>query len=720
MELDYLIDIAAEAAAKHDPPQPSFNVPSLNSTLAFLRSLSANDLTKFPSRIAAQIDRTFLHAIPRNVLRASGLEGWADRTDGALNTFASTAPTTAGIEAVANTAAQAMEEAAQAVSTGWRGYLSEAFQTNTFKSYWGMLHYLTSRWAFTCFTMGLILNRVTIYGSSRQRIFLTWGKRLALRIIPIVLMCAQIRSLLLAIRCQSAPEYALYRHGSMNKFSVLDWAPEGGMLHTLSSTLLWTSTDLDACAAVGMSRPSPDVRAPYGSFSLLWPTFLRLCLSHFIETISCSLQQQPVMTEVGMSVFEHSLAFAEAEAMISNTLGLGLFGLAKSNGNAQSSNETLVPASGTVLALADAANSLTGPHILDRVNVPTEVLLVALLSCCNSLTSNIIAVFNKQRSLRLLNTGFWGVCFMASFVWGFCNTSTMIRTSADGQIEDMRPVSGLLHFPTVAIIGFLPHVVILLGMAVCVCIYIIALTLTALSLHTNPNIPRASGFFDRWKLAHENLQAAIQVRGINIKWHEDFYTALVRIGFAALMAASEAVFLNEGRSVEVRQFTWLEEDRLDEIEASRAGLAPVGEASHFQIAEEYGLPPSFPGAADRGGKWESGYAKERKLEKEKEGVQTSSNSIVYPHPRSGGVGALQRTTRFYLLFIYMRGILFVMAGYLAYGVGVTRSDGDYTATDMAQAYRRQLSQASGRGARQDWGARPQNQHIGFLVFKWRG
>src|SRR5271156_143930 len=41
----------------------------------------------------------------------------------------------------------------------------------------------------------LILNRITVYASTRQRIFLTWDKRLALRIVPILLLIAQIRSL---------------------------------------------------------------------------------------------------------------------------------------------------------------------------------------------------------------------------------------------------------------------------------------------------------------------------------------------------------------------------------------------------------------------------------------------------------------------------------------------------------------------------------------------
>src|SRR6266496_118452 len=34
----------------------------------------------------------------------------------------------------------------------------------------------------------------------------------------------------------------------------------------------------------------------YGSFSLLWPVFLRLCLSHFIETLSFVRQGRVVVT----------------------------------------------------------------------------------------------------------------------------------------------------------------------------------------------------------------------------------------------------------------------------------------------------------------------------------------------------------------------------------------------------------------------------------------
>ena len=379
------------------------------------------------------------------------------------------------------------------------------------------------------------------------------------------------------------------------------------------------------------------------------------------------------MTEVGMSLFEHSLAFSESETMISHALGVGLFSSSKpassnATASAAAAKTMTIPASGTLLAISDATRSLTGPHLMDRINVPVEVLLVALLSCCNALTSNIISVFGKQKSLRLINTGFWAVAFMSAFTWGFFSQSIMVRVSSEGGSEDMRAVSGLLHFPTVAIIGFLPHIIIILGMVVCAAIYVIALTITALSLNTNGALRQPTGFIDRLKIAHDNLQVALQIGGINFRWNEDFYTALLRIGFALLTAASEAVFLNEGRSVEMRQFTWLEEDRLDEIEAERAAEKVI-DNSYFQIAEDYGIPDQIPGSSISGGKWQSGYARERKLDSDKTS-KDKSNSTVYPNPRAGGVGALQRTTRFFLLFIYLRGILYLIGGYLSFGAGV--------------------------------------------------
>ena len=589
-----MVSIAGTALTTQAVASPIVNLTNLkiaagNVSSSYFINPSFEQILRLPFRFATRVDQVFVHIWNNYILATLGITGVAGV--GGLNAAAG------GLGAhMADAQPVVGEGLVQAGPESWAAFFAEAFQASTFKSYWGMLHYLTSRWAFTCFAMALILNRIGVYGASRQRIRLTWTRRLALRIVPILLLLSQTHSILQAIRCQTSPEFSLYRHGDNNKYSLLDWSTDGGSLHTLTSTVLFRSTDAEACAAVGLSRPEPDVKAPLGSFSLLWPAFLRLSLAHAVESLSCTLQQIPTMTEVGMSVFEHSLAFAEAETMISHTLGLGLFGNGKSasaskttsaNSSTSSGFQATIPASGTILAIADATTSLTSPHFLDRVNVPVEVLLVTLLSCSNALSSHVIAVLGKQRQWRLINTGIWGMAFMGSFVWGLLTTSVMVRSGEDG---DDRPVSSLLHFPTVAIVGFLPHMCIIFGIWVCLMIYLIALILTAVSLGTNPHIPQPTSFKQRFSIAHDNLQAAVQTRGINIRWYEDFYTALLRVGFAALTAASEAVFLNEGRSVEVRQFTWLEEDRLDEFETVKNEQGTFSNTQQFQILEEYGSP----------------------------------------------------------------------------------------------------------------------------------
>ena len=630
---------------------------TLNNSSAY--SFTTKDVVLFPLRMISRVDKFLFNTVPRTLIQATGIGPLAQRV---VSSFANTEAAAVGAEVV-------MDAANVAPAASWTDLFFETLQAGTNRSYWGMLHYVTSRWAFTCFALALILNRVTVYGSTRNRINLTWNKRFALRFIPIMLLLSQMHRLLQAIHCQSSPDFSLYRHGDNNKYSVLDWSTEGGPLHTVTSNILFWSTDEQSCAALSMSRPEPDVRASTGSFSLLWPTFLKLGLSHLVENLSCSLQQIPVMTEIGLSVFEHSLAFAEAETMIAHTLTSRIKKVTNStsttstaSASSMPTSDGSIPASGTILAITDAIHSFVEPHPFDRVNVPIEVLLVALISVGNCLTSHIISILNKKNKWRLANTAFWGICYMSAFSWGFFRDSEMIRTDTGYP----KPVSGLLHFPTVAIVGFLPHMMIIIGIFVCGMIYAVALLFTAISLGTNPSIARPTSLKERISIAHDNLQAAIQLRSVSIRYYEDFYTALLRIGFAALTAASEAVFLNEGRAVEMRQFTWVEEDRLDELDSRSLRTDEVT----FQIVEEYGIPgTSFEHGSKQSQPWKSGYEKERKLEAKEKVLKQQDGSFIYPNPRTDGVGALQRTTRFYLLFIFMRGIFFTVGGWFAYGFG---------------------------------------------------
>ncbi|KAL5364921.1 hypothetical protein BJX96DRAFT_168677 [Aspergillus floccosus] len=502
----------------------------------------------------------------------------------------------------------------------------------------GFFSYLTSRWSLACFTVALVLNRITIYASTRRHLNLDWHRRLALRIIPIVLFLTQIHSLLRAIRCQTSPDYSLIRYGSPGKRLLFDHAGGGGFLYSLGSTLLPWETDEESCAAVSMGRPGNASEIAYGSFSLLWPVFLRLCLSHFVETLSCALQGRPVVTEAGMSIFEHSLAFAEAESTISQTLGLGVFGLPKQSPGRDEAGDGSHP----------AAQLLTRAQVLERMNISPELLLIALISCCNSLTSNLLDVFGKQSRYRLFNTAFWGICFMSAMAWGILSGSNV-------GTENL-----VLKFPTVCIVGFVPHLAILLGIFTCVTIYSVALIITAFSLPMEITQPLT--FRERLALAHENMQGSSHIFTARLNRHDDFYTTLLRIGYTALTAASEAVFLNEGKGVVARNMTWIEEDRLAEIEASRRARHPSRDTQSKDVpfGGEESMDFELPKAPLE---WESGYGREKKIEKSRNGSRAARAQTDF-----SGVGAFRGAVRCYHGVAFFRSIFYLLFRWSVFGL----------------------------------------------------
>ncbi|PGH08095.1 hypothetical protein AJ79_06095 [Helicocarpus griseus UAMH5409] len=647
VDIDSMADAAATVttAAAAVMPSTSFSPTSalspspgfLNATLSklpFLSPTSQNPVL-YPLRVVYQAEVFMFVTVPRNALRYLGLERIiTNMIDGATGVVGGAG---AGGD-VAGAAGAAAVGAADAA--GASGYNFADLSHNMVK-FGGIFSYMTSRWSIACFAVALTLNRVTIYGSTRRHLSLKWRSRLVLRIVPIVLFILQIVTLLQAIRCQTSPQYPELRYGKSRKPASLDYGGEGGFLYNLSSFFLPWQSDQGSCSAVHMSRPSGSKDVPYGSFSLLWPVFLRLCLNQFIETLSCALQGRGVVTEAGMSIFEHSLAFAEAETMISQSVGLGLFGLPKPTTQTSSATGSAGSSSTTQL--------LSRNQVLERLNVTPELLLIALISCCNSLFSNILDVFGRQSQGRLINTTFWGLCFMASMLFGFLNGSPLGNDT------------GVLKFPTVCIVGFVPHLLIFIGILACIAIYGLALLITAFSLP--PNIPPPSSLRERFTLAHANMQGASQFQNVRFNPREDFYTALVRIGYASLAAASDAVFLNEGKSIQARNMTWLEEDRLNELEALRnnnasaaqyPGPRPVGLSSGINEAFSFDIP-------ERATEWESGYGREKKFEKQKKGSRSIEKQTAF-----GGVGAFQGASRCYHGFTFFRGIFFLLAGWIAF------------------------------------------------------
>lgn len=423
------------------------------------------------------------------------------------------------------------------------------------------------------------------------------------------------------------------QYGASGRQLDTDFAGEGGFMWRASSALLFWEDVETSCKAVNMFPTDPGATRPAGSLSLLWPLFLSLGFSHFIETLSCALQGRLPLQEVGMTVFEHSLAFAEAEAVVTKPLTLDSARFWKP--------KPVFTPDGTSLSISRAALS-------QFANVPPEVLLISLISSFSYLTSNVLAIIGLRARYRLITTAVWGFAYMASFTWSFVRFATMV--------SEPGPQVGILRFPTVCIVGFIPHLLILLGITACGAIYLLAFGLTVLS--PPPDQPDTLTWRERFSVAYGNLHANIHLSAITpltINWHEDFYTAILKIGFTVLTAASEAVYLNEGIRVNVNSMTWLERKRLQDFIARRRkfrqSLTTVPRELHGDAMAE-GIEVVDNASNDPlGNNSASGYARERKT-REAGPASDASRAVGRDH----GVGLQQRRGRWNLTYQFLKGI----------------------------------------------------------------
>ncbi|TAQ85437.1 hypothetical protein B7494_g6229 [Chlorociboria aeruginascens] len=561
---------------------------------------------------------------------------------------ATTSAATAGARRVAQAGIDTLVEV-DGPPTGFASrFLSDGFSLESARSFGSVVSYTTSKWALSCIVVAIVLNRCHIYASTRRNLTLPWKIRLILRITPIILLLTQARWLLLSIQCQTSPDFNVLRWGNASKTDELMFTHNGGFLHMISSTLLFGKSDADSCMAVNMvprgelNKGSDDqenlaishtLRADLtGSLSTVWPLFKTFCLSQLVETISCAVQGRPVAAETGMTLFELSLAFSEAESAVGAKLGWA----APSPKTISKSNSDNGEAT---------RNAVTRSMIMKKVNTTPEVLLVGFLSAMNHITSHTLGILNIQGRFRLINTGFWGLSFMGVIM------ASILMFSTD---EDIRNQS-LLRFPTVCIIGFIPHILVLCGIVVCAAIYTTALLLSACAPPSNPEIRRASqsSFIQRVRDAHANMQANVPLSNIRITMHMDFYTALLKTGFSIMTMASEAVYLNESRSVNVMPRTWLEDERLQELEEIGAhwlGPSFRGNDTHFGgLPDTVGLVAVKDQPIDILRNSSSGYAREMTAQKVRK---------LRGHERINrdGVGAQERSGRWIMALEFFVGI----------------------------------------------------------------
>lgn len=547
------------------------------------------------------------------------------------NTSGPTATTSSATFFIQNTAAAAAVPT-PGDGTGLFSWVSSTMHFEGFRGFGGMFSYFGSRWALATFAVSIFLNRTHFYASSRQNLELKWKTRLFLYATPIGLLLVQMLWVLQAMRCQTSPDFALYRYGDPDKNLAINFGGEGGFMYRLSSTLLFWQDDAASCDAMSMSIKDGDKLNVLGSFSFVWPFFVTICVSQFVETLACALQGRQPVQETGMTTFEHSLAFAECEAMISNALGLGMF-----NAKDRSAESSSASSGGADQIL------LTRAMILRRLNVPSEVLLISFISCLSHLSSAILAVSGKRHKVRLVNTGIWALCYLSAFLWSFAR----VMANPIGGDNDL----GILRFPTVCIIGFIPHILILSGISICAFIYGLALLVTVIQLP--PDAPPDLSLRQRFSVAFANLQANVQFSSsssIKLNWNEDFYTNLLKVGFNILTAASEAVYLNEGSKIKIHDMTWLEQKRLRELVASRQDKLPTipEELQGGEIARGLEYQDSNVTGS------QSGYAKERKSRSKKRGTPESSAG-------DSGLGLSERRSRWELVVEFLNGVVLLVA-----------------------------------------------------------
>jgi hypothetical protein len=403
--------------------------------------------------------------------------------------------------------------------------------------------------AYNCYTdsaeKAIILNRTHFYASSRvplsfDRLYL----RCAIYIAPLLLFLYQIRGILQAMRCQTSPGWSDMQYGAAGRRLDTDFAGEASFLWQASSALLFWETTEDSCRAANMLPIDAESTRPSGSLAIMWPLFLSLGFSQFVETLSCALQGRHPVQEAGMTIFEHSLAFAEAEAVVTKPLAIDTTRFFKPR-------SVFTPDGTSFLMPRSGLNKIA--------NAPPEVLIISLISSISHFTSNTLAIAGVRSRYRLVTTTIWALAYMATFTWSFLKLTSTI---ADPNHSSVGP----LRFPTVCIVGFIPHLLILVGIAACGLIYLLALFITVLS--PPPGQPESLTLRERFAVAYNNLHANIHLSAstpLTISWNEDFYTAILKVGFTVLTAASEAVFLNEGTKVHVHPMTWIEKKRLQDI-----------------------------------------------------------------------------------------------------------------------------------------------------------
>lgn len=334
------------------------------------------------------------------------------------------------------------------------------------------------------------------------------------------MLSSTLAQLLHAIQCQTDP-------------GIISSTSSNSFYHKMASTLLFSSPTAGVCIRSDRlyrkAIPSLD-----GSFALLWPSLLTLSIARFFDTLVYSLQGIPARLDAGMTVFQHSLAFAEAEVMLLTVMFAKL-------PDVHDEKSSLMP-------------GMFHSYELNSSAAPTTLLIVTSIAVASQLVSACLAIIGKRDRWRLMTSAVFALLYMAVCIDTLCHPENYLSTE-----------HSVAHAPIICIYGFLPYIGVLLAICLCLLVYGLALAVSILAM---PSPTPAASLGERLRNARDNLVANVHFTSssdVPIDWRQDFYIFLIQFGFSLLTSATQAVFLSEAPQISVHRMTWLERARYKEI-----------------------------------------------------------------------------------------------------------------------------------------------------------
>lgn len=441
-------------------------------------------------------------------------------------------------------------------------------------------------------------NRTVFFATPRRPLVLNLWSKLAVLIVPIALLSVQGVKILQALHCQTRPganDFDMVRGPPYNAQFVGERAAitafgqpwqESSHLHKLVSAPLHLHPSLSPICRPVAFPDTATIDVPPGSFVNLMPLLLAFCLSEIVATFINTLQGRKNSRHIALSIFQHSLAFAEAETILTNLVAFG--------------NDQYAATPGLVVR---------------KLNASVDLLLICLISTLSHLSTNLLEIVGKRDSSHLVNSAVFGLLYLSVFLW---DLARITRAPLDGLF--------LLRIPTVCMVNmfsWIPHFLLIMAMLACVTIFALTLLVSTLAITPAVADPNMS-FAARVTNAYSNLQATTVLAtagvGLGINWHDDFFACLCKNGFALLGAAATTAFLREFKPVNIPTMTWLERRKL---------------AALSRIVAERRVAPLV---SDNDLSWRprSGYSMEQKQQTDREVL---TNVLQNRHPLAGDPGA---------------------------------------------------------------------------------